>query len=384
MVQPRYLAALAFGAFLWGGLFLAFTWIIDPYGISPIRVSWHGVNQYKPKRRDIDRLIKPYEVWKYQPRTVFLGTSRIQQSIDPSVLDETPYAPAYNASIPANSLAMNVSYLRQYVRLDHQLRTVVVELFLSNFLGQQQEHASETFVEYARNAATLFLSADTLWASMQTLRYNRTISEPCHEITAGGYLYYPPGHNSQLPFDRFPAAIWKLKEGMGSQLDESAFDSLRELISISREYDLKLIFVLTPNHAYDDFYLESTDAWKLVEEWLRRLSAEEAAIYSFSQPNAWVYEPVRTGMRHWYDPYHFSLEMGRAMQLALIGRKDNDTPKDFMVRLTPGMVPGHVESRRQAIRLWTMNNPQFAANVREERRKYAIARAQDIKDGHLR
>ena len=373
---------LGFGVFLWGGLFLAFTWIIDPYGISPIRVSWHGVNQYKPKRRDIDRLIKPYEVWKYQPRTVFLGTSRIQQSIDPAVLDKSPYAPAYNASVPANTLAMNVSYLRQYVRLDRQLHTVVVELFFYNFLGKQQEHAPETFVEYVRNVATLFLSADTFQASMQTLRFNWTSSEPSIEIAPGGYFYYPPGHDSQELFDGFPAAIWKLMEGQGPPL--WGFESVRELIRISRENNLDLIFVLTPNHAYDDFYLESTDAWKVVEEWLLRLSAEDAAIYSFSQPNAWVYEPVGARMRYWYDPYHFSLEMGRAMQLALVGRKSDEAPNDFMVRLTPGMVPGHVESRRQAIRRWATDNSEFVANVREERRQYEIACAQRKKPGHCR
>lgn len=371
MIQFRYLSTLALGIFLWASLFLTFTWIVDPYGVSPVRVSLPGVNQYKPKRRDIDRLIKPYEVWKYQPRTVFLGTSRIQQSIDPSVLDKTPYAPAYNASIPANSFAMNVSYLRQYVRIDRQVHTVVVELFLYNFLGKQQERAPETLMEYAHDSAALLLSADTLWASIQTLRYNLTRSEPCHEIAAGGYFYYPPGHNSQVLFDAFPAGIWKLMEGKGRQLDESAFDSLRELIKISREHELELIFVLTPNHAYDDFYLESTDGWKVVEEWLLRLSAEGQTIYSFSQPNEWVYEPVGTNMRYWYDPYHFSLEMGRAMQFALVGRERDAAPSAFMLRLTPEMVPGHVKARRQAIQRWARDNPEFVAKFWEQKRHAA-------------
>ncbi len=83
---------------------LAFTLLIDPYGVSPVHATIQGVNALKPKRLDIDRLIKPYEVWRYQPKTVFLGTSRIHQSIDPSVLDGTRFAPAYNASIPASSL----------------------------------------------------------------------------------------------------------------------------------------------------------------------------------------------------------------------------------------------------------------------------------------
>ena len=54
--------------------------------------------------------IKPYEVLRRQPRTVFLGTSRIHEAFNPAVLDGTPYAPAYNAAVPGASIAENIAY----------------------------------------------------------------------------------------------------------------------------------------------------------------------------------------------------------------------------------------------------------------------------------
>ena len=69
-----------------------------------MHVSWSGINEHKPKRRDIDRFIKPYDVWRYQPRTVFLGSSRILQAIDPSLLDGTRFAPAYTAGLATKRL----------------------------------------------------------------------------------------------------------------------------------------------------------------------------------------------------------------------------------------------------------------------------------------
>ena len=66
-----YLRALALGVAIWLGLFLIFTWTVDPYGVSPMQLALRGINTQKPKRVDIDRLIKPYEVWGYQPRTGF-------------------------------------------------------------------------------------------------------------------------------------------------------------------------------------------------------------------------------------------------------------------------------------------------------------------------
>ena len=122
MVSPGYLRALGVSVAVWLGLFVLFTWTIDPYGVSPLRLSLQGINAQKPKRIDIDRLIKPYEVWRYQPRTLFLGTSRMHQSMDPAVLDGTRFAPAYNASMPAASMDMHAAYLRRYIQLDPNLR----------------------------------------------------------------------------------------------------------------------------------------------------------------------------------------------------------------------------------------------------------------------
>ena len=153
------------------------------------------------------------------------------------------------------------------------------------------------------------------------------------------------------------------------KLYEPAFDSFREIIEVCRKHNLDLVFVVTPNHAYDDYYLESIGAWKSVEEWLLRVSAE-ATVYSFSQPNAWVYEPVMHSMRYWNDPYHFSLDMGRAMQLASAGVKVDGAPGNFMVRMTPDKVAEHIQSRREAIRRWALYNPDFVAKFQEERRKW--------------
>jgi hypothetical protein len=57
MIESGYFRALALSLAAWLGLYLLFTWSIDPYGVSPIRLSLHGINALKPKRLDIDRLI---------------------------------------------------------------------------------------------------------------------------------------------------------------------------------------------------------------------------------------------------------------------------------------------------------------------------------------
>jgi len=370
LIRPRYLGFLALGVACWVGLFLAFTSIVDPYGVSPLHLSIAGLNVLKPKRVDIDRLIKPYEVWRYQPRTVFLGTSRIHQSIDPATLDGTRFAAAYNASIPASSLGMNISNLEQYLKLDPSLRTVFVELFIYNFLGQGQDHAPKTRSEFLANAATLLGSSDALWASVATLSQNAWIKKETYEIKPGGYFYYPPGHRAGDTFNGFPAGILKLHQQNvdGPRLYDPSFEAVHEFVSLARANNIELTFIATPNHAYFDYYVDAFDLWGLVEEWLRRLSSE-ASVVSFSQPNDWVYEPVKPMMTYWNDPFHFSLAMGRGITASLAGQTVPGLPDNFMVRLTPDNAAALVQGRRAAIKRWARDNPAFVEEFQKERLK---------------
>ena len=372
MPPSRYLAALGLGVFFWGIAFFGFTLFVDPYGVSPLHIPVGAINAFKPRRVDIDRIIKPYEVWRYQPRTVILGTSRIHQSMDPAALDGTRFAPAYNASIPASSLGLNISHLQQYLELDPNLRIVVAELFLYNFLGQGQDHPPKDFYEYLRDSLNLFISADTLWASIQTVGYNLTRTRPAFEIGSRGNYSQPPGHNAKPPFDGYAAGIWKYHatRAKGMKLHEPAFDAVRTLIDLCRKHNVELIFVLSPNHAYDDYYIDAIGGWDTVQEWLTRLTAEGATIFSFSQPNAWVHEAVSERMRYWYDPYHFTLEFGRGIQQSLAGVPAGDLPGNFALPLTQANVAAHVESRRGAIREWAQATPAFVAAFHAEKRRF--------------
>jgi hypothetical protein len=365
LIQSRYLLLLALGVAMWTGVSLASILIVDPYGVSPVHVAIAGVNVLKPKRVDVDRLIKPYEVSRHQPRTVFLGTSRTQQSIDPAVLDGTRFAPAYNAAMPASSLRMSLSDLQQYVALDRNLRTAFVEVFISEFLGLAPDERAPT-TDLIANDVAMFGSSDALWASIATLMQNAVIKKETFEIKPGGYLYRPPGGEAKGNFDAFAHYIWRHQPKF--ELSEAAFNTVRELVAAARAKNIELTFLATPNHAYFDYYIDTIGGWDVVEEWLRRLS-KEATVYSFSQPNDWVYEPVRRTMRYWNDPLHFSLSMGRGISGSLGGLSVPDLPDNFMVRLTPDNVAAHIKSRREAIGRWAQDNPSYVDELDREHRK---------------
>jgi hypothetical protein len=336
--SARYFRALALSLAALLGLFVLFTGIIDPYGVWPIHLELPGINTLKPKRVDIDRLIKPYEVWRYQPRTIFLGTSRAHQSLDPSVLDGTRFAPAYNASMPAGSMEMNAAYLRQYVRLDRNLHTVIVELFLPSFIRAPKGLNAGTWSEFASNIVTLFASADALWDSIATVAHNAASGRPTFQIEPGGYLYRPPGRETQGPFDRFASYIWssQVSEPDRATFNEAAFDAILEIIEIARTNGLELIFLLGPSHSYADYYYDSIGAWGVIEEWLTRLSGR-ATVYSFSQPNDWVNEPISPRMTYWYDTFPLLIGDGSRHAGNSCWPTDARTTRQFYGAADPGL-----------------------------------------------
>ena len=182
---------LIFSILLWSGAILAFVWIVDPYGVSPLHVSFQGVNEIKTRRLGIDRVLKPYEVWRYQPKTVFLGTSRIHQSIDPTILNRTILAPAYNASIPASTLSENAVNLEQFFQVDSNLKVVFVELFLSNFIFPDEKRESKTSIDFFKNLISLHLSATAVMDALRTFWDNSQGSYEGPRETAEG-LWLPP------------------------------------------------------------------------------------------------------------------------------------------------------------------------------------------------
>jgi len=367
MIEPHFLRQFTFCTLLTAVLALGFITVVNPYNASPIDIRLDHFNTIKPKSRDVDRLVKPFQVWLRQPKTIFLGTSRIHQSIDPRVLDDSVFATAYNASIPASSLGMNIAHLRQYFLFDPALKHVFIELFAYNFLGQGQDYTEKTLREFLINTASLFASSDALWDSTATVAYNLGGGSLTYEVDPEGYFSLKPGHDAQGTFSAFPSGIWSIfkQGGQKIELSATALQTAHTIATVARAHGVEPVFIATPDHAYFDYFIDLLDKWDVLETWLKTMSAE-GTVLSFAQPNVWTQEEPGPSMTYWNDPFHFSLTMGKAMQQAILGQPPADAPANFMVRLTPENVPEIIAQRRNAIRDWAARHPAFVERMRGE------------------
>jgi hypothetical protein len=354
---------------MWTSLTLAWIWLVDPYGVSPIS-TWQRVGASKPKRIDIDRLLKPHEVLRHQPKTVFLGTPRIHQSMDPASLDGTGYAPAYNAAIPASMLGLTVAQLEHYLDVDPNLQHVFVELFLYSFIYPQLVEPTIGMGRVIADAVALHFSSTALTDAVQTAYFNLRRLPPRAQVAAGGNYVYAPGHNPRFAFgaQSFSESIVAVHRNIADMtIQPTAIDALERIIGVARSRGVTLHLVITPSYPWDDYRLLSLGYWRLVEDFYRKMSRYEGVV-SFAQYNEITEEAPADGMRYWNDPLHFSLRTGRLMLQAMSGRPDAETPANFMRRLDPGTVETVLAERRHGLEAWVARNPDFAAAFEKAKR----------------
>lgn len=363
MIASRYIALFAIWALAWCGVFLCFTWVIDPYGVSPVRATINRVNKFKPKRMDIDRFIKPYEVWRYQPRTVFLGTSRIQQSIDPAMLNGTAYEPAYNAAVPAASLSENLAYLEQYIDLDKNLKHVFVELFLYSFIGPVSELPRKGVLDFVASTAPLHLSASATRDSLTTVQYNLSSRVRPSYVHKDGYWVRPDSFDIPMYFipHSYSAFVLGEHKKIGTiNLYSSAFDMLKRMQELCDKRGVNLTFVVTPNYPWDDYRLETLGYRKMVREFYENISSLPNVV-SFAQLGGSSEEPLSENMRFWTDPFHFSRELGSQMISSLLNNPAPGLPDNFMMRINKDTFETALDVRHARLQDWVSRNGEFVS-----------------------
>jgi hypothetical protein len=362
MIHPHFLRWLSGSVVAVAVLALGFIWTIDPYGVSPIRIELPGVNALKPKRVDIDRLIKPYETWWRQPRTVFLGTSRIHQSFDPALLQGTMYAPAYNASVPGATIAENVSLLEQYIKTDKNLKYVFFELFLYMMIIPTFDIPTKGGIsDIVAALPTLHFSTSAALDSVTSLQYNRTSSVRPQSISEGGYGRHGDDFDPSLHFIAQAYSQFVLGENKkvpNMRLEKATLEALKRAQALCDQRGIKLTFILAPNYPWDDYRLLSTGYWHLVRD-LYDFVADLPDVLSFSQFNELTSEPAGA-MKFWYDPFHFSRLMGARILDGLAGRNEG-LPKDFMLPINRQTVDYALEARWEGLRDWIKSNADFPA-----------------------
>jgi hypothetical protein len=395
----RYLALMAPSWVLAGGAVFGFTLLVDAIGISPIRVAVAGFNAWKPLRQDYDWIVKRYDIWRSQPTTIFLGSSRVKQTIDPSLLAQTGFASAYNAGINGAATFPELKpYLLYALSSDKNLHHVFIEAFAPGMLSHHERKprpAAQPGVGSAVPAdeeidpllhgprrirpkmiqfglandigdfASAFFSASAVSSAIRTIAANREQKSPALlGASEDGYVPVPlaPHHFSVRNVFNFVLHHPDFMQ-RGGWLDDSLMAPAKHMIANCAWYQVQCRFFLSPLHADVLLAAFRLGLWPEFEN-LKRKLAVLAPTYDFTRYNRTIEERIDPVL-YWPEAFHYSPALGELVTKALVGLRTPDMPDNFGVLIEPKNMDANLAAWRAERDSWIARHPDVVARMQK-------------------
>ena len=325
--------------------------IVDPYGVSGAP-RLQGFNERKTRLANQLVAVKFARLQSVQPRTVVIGSSRIDRGFDPMGASWPDSArPVFNLGIPAAPLSDRLPYFQRLLEASPATETVIFGLdyldYLEEFvlLKETRRVSAQTPLV---NQLTPYFGWRALLDAVRTPFEQRR--ESYYRMTANGFS---AGHALNIEIQRFGHGAYvrrMLAEHTHSLRQILAPVPARELccpthyrvvlqqiVDTAVMHDVNLILIALPYHAE---YLEAFDDVGLMEyadQWHRDLlavarqaradnSGRSSLVWSFFNYSSMSSEPIpelnatEDRMENFYDPGYFTPRFGDRMVAEIFGQ----------------------------------------------------------------
>jgi len=371
MSFERYLAVMGS---TWVALVTAvagFNLLVDPIGISPIRIAIAGFNEWKPLRGHYDRMAKRHDVWLSQPTTIFMGSSRIGQTIDPRIVTKPPFARAYNGAMNGSADYGEIgSYLRYYRAVDKNLRYVFIEAFATALLTAPVAPKIEFgLTDDIADFASAFFSLDGLNSAIRTAWLNRRRSRDQWVLPydggslEDGFAPVPLQPNHRSVRNVFNFVLYSAVLSRANRFDSAVAAAASGIIADCKSHGVECYFFLSPLHAdvlYAAYYL---GLWPELEK-LKRTLAELTPTYDFTRYNELIDERIGPVV-YWPEAFHFSPPLGELMTKAMIGMRTPNMPANFGVFIDKNNIEANLAAWREERDRWMARQPDSVARMKK-------------------
>lgn len=397
MTFRSYLAVMALTWLVAAFAVLGFNLLVDAIGISPLRISLAGFNTAKPLRPEHDWIVKRYDVWRNRPTTIFMGSSRIKQTIDPKLAAGTPFAPAYNAGINDSAHFVEVkSYLQYYLQTDRKLRHVFIEAFAGALLQHREpppkrhvppkggptvlaqidndadlETPAKTRpqrVEFGlagdiADLASVFFSVGGVNSAIRTVAANRQPDIAASPPDDDGFapVALAPHHFSVRNVFNFVLHTGFMQRG--ASIAPVTIAAAKEMIEDCKHHRVDCYFFVSPLHAdvlYAAYYL---GLWPELEK-LKRMLAELAPTYDFTRYNDIIDERIGPVV-YWPEAFHFAPALGELMTKAMLGMRTAAIPANFGVVIDKSNIDASLAAWREERDRWIAEHPDSVARMQK-------------------
>lgn len=359
-------------------LFASLNLIIDPYGIwGWCRVI--GFTMSSPKTEQTEYIMKPIELARVQPETLFLGTSQVMYAMDMDEYHRLTGRTAYNFGLRGETLYESRRYLEHALTVDPKLERVYLGLSYERFVDGDYFytlHAREWFLE---NEAQLghrwvvpSIIAKTVlsWQSLRDSK-DKIVDNWRFRWTHPRFALGRPCDDNLLEFNQrehrhFDHSLKLLqREGVfkNARLNGDAMQELKNIQEICYKHDLQLTVFILPVHARRMEMISAS--WDNYADWLREV-VRISPVLDFTAYNEITMSEARGGQvsehtnPYFWDVLHAKASLGNMLLPDLLG----DTPLRMGQLITSENVDQHVAALRQGMLAWESVHPESMEEVR--------------------
>ncbi len=345
---------------------LAFNSILDPYDISPARVTISRINKIKPSTDNFGRLHKSFQSIYSNSQVLILGNSRIDRGVDPA---NYPDIRAYNGSYPGAIPHELFANLKTAYGVNSNLKVVFIGVDLMMFNHLRNPSQTEFSVSGDRplsiyyDAFTKFikmnLSWDTLIQSLSTLKYNFKNAHGLFYSKLGHFAFFDhsPINDAQLNSDQLLRTYASETDVFKDyKISKPSLAGLKEIVTFCRQNSLQLKIFIAPTHPTMQELIFQLGLWPTWETWKRNL-VEIAPIYDYSTYDQYTTEPIKKQMEYFYEVAHFKPALGRILMRDLLN------PTESLSLITKKNVDEKLRAHAEKHRRWRHSNLRDSERV---------------------
>lgn len=325
---------------------------VDPFGIFNL-VNLKHFNAIKPEKNRQQRITKIVELKleKKPVDTIFLGSSRVDKSIEPEYYYEISGQNAKNLAMNALTNAELIKFAQNAHKIHPEIKTMYAGLDFFRFLKYQADDGRTVNMTLNKNLTInefnpLILSFDTTIASVNTIIKNLKTK----------------GKNEK--FDPSGSFEHRLKQYSDSYKDlELSKDEILRVAKFKNEMKkqgVDVIFYINPTHATDLLLIKEKGGQAVFDEW-KVLMAEEFDYVDFDFVNRATGESINIDTKYFYESSHSTPEMGKIILERLVSGENADCGAE----VNKMNINKHLKKAKESLEIWGMTHPDWAQKVKE-------------------
>ena len=338
-----------------------FNWFIDPYGVFGNN-NFIGWNHSKPEKLKNTRFFKAVDFTKIKPKTIFLGSSRIEYGLEPTHTALQNSQPVYNFAFGAATTYEMLRYLQYAIANQPELKTVFIGLdeFMFNELHQEGAGFAEERLEknglIFKDFLNSILAITAIEASFTTIKSSQ--NNPQERVyTPEGRLYpraidrnraatkYRFIKSFELYFNLFPEY----------KLSKKSLNNLQQIVNLCQQHNIDLKVFISPVHASRLEVIYQAGHWQQYEQ-MKREIVNIIPVWDFSGYNTITTETLDNNIQNYIDDSHYRKEVGDLVITRILNSQAHPIPNDFGTIVDYKNIENHLSKIRNDRAAWSEKN----------------------------